>query len=112
MLHISQLPDDVTEADVRELLAAHGPVSEYKLISTGKEKRGGGRGQNSAMALARLPSIDHAVDALASAHMRLVKGSPVRISFSKHTGAFTNTKPSDSDAAGQAAGAMKKRGRE
>lgn len=73
MIHLSTLPQDVTEEDILNHLEEHGAIINTKLFEANGKKQ----------ALALFENEEQATEALVCKHASSIDGSIVRISFSQ-----------------------------
>ncbi|XP_074264295.1 polypyrimidine tract-binding protein homolog 3-like [Silene latifolia] len=73
MIHLSSLPEDVTEDEIVDLLEEHGPLVNTKLFEANGKKQ----------ALVLFEDEEQATEALVCKHATPLSGSVVRISFSQ-----------------------------
>ncbi|KAK9678722.1 hypothetical protein RND81_11G229300 [Saponaria officinalis] len=73
MIHLSSLPEDVSEDEIVELLEEHGPIMSTKLFEVNGKKQ----------ALVLFETEEEATEALVCKHATPFCGSVVRISFSQ-----------------------------
>ena len=73
MLHVTNLPLDITEEQVRSLFGQYGGVVAFKFFE-----------QNKKMALVQMGSVEEATHALVFLHgYKIAEGMNIRVSFSK-----------------------------
>lgn len=73
MIHLSSVPEDVSEEEIVELIEEHGQVVNTKVFEANGKKQ----------ALVQFETEEQATEALVSKHATSVCGSIVRISFSQ-----------------------------
>ncbi|XP_060177272.1 polypyrimidine tract-binding protein homolog 3-like isoform X1 [Lycium barbarum] len=73
MIHLSTLPQDVTEEEIMEHLEEHGPIVNTKLFEMNGKKQ----------ALVLFQNEEQATEALVCKHVTSLGGSTIRISFSQ-----------------------------
>ncbi|KAH9605742.1 hypothetical protein KSS87_003498 [Heliosperma pusillum] len=73
MIHLSSLPEDITEDEIVDLLEEHGPLLNTKLFEANGKKQ----------ALVLFENEEQATEALVCKHATPISGSIVRISFSQ-----------------------------
>lgn len=73
MIHLSTLPQDVTEEDILNHLEEHGAIINTKLFEANGKKQ----------ALALFENEEQATEALVCKHASSIDGSIIRISFSQ-----------------------------
>uniref|UniRef100_A0A7N0TV63 RRM domain-containing protein n=1 Tax=Kalanchoe fedtschenkoi TaxID=63787 RepID=A0A7N0TV63_KALFE len=73
MIHLSTLPQDITEEDIISHLEEHGTILNLKLFEANGKKQ----------ALVQFESEEEAIEALVCKHATSIDGSIIRISFSQ-----------------------------
>ncbi|KAK7315274.1 hypothetical protein VNO77_33812 [Canavalia gladiata] len=73
MIHLSTLPQDITEEEIVSLLEEHGPIVNSKVFEMNGKKQ----------ALVQFETEEQATEALVCKHASPLSGSVVRISFSQ-----------------------------
>ena len=73
MIHISSLPNDVTEADITAHLEPHGQIVDAKVFEANGKKQ----------ALVQFDTEEEAMEALMCKHASLFQGQTIRLAFSK-----------------------------
>eukprot|EP00282_Hemiselmis_andersenii_P045036 CAMPEP_0172047238 /NCGR_PEP_ID=MMETSP1043-20130122/884_1 /TAXON_ID=464988 /ORGANISM="Hemiselmis andersenii, Strain CCMP441" /LENGTH=198 /DNA_ID=CAMNT_0012706043 /DNA_START=27 /DNA_END=621 /DNA_ORIENTATION=+ len=83
LLHVSNIPTQATEDDVKGVFESTWPVSKLKFISPpARDGDKGGPAKDRKMALVELSGVEAAAEAICATHGATLHGSTLRVTFS------------------------------
>ncbi|KAL1292958.1 polypyrimidine tract-binding protein homolog 3 isoform X2 [Arachis hypogaea] len=83
MIHLSTLPQDITEEDIVSLVEEHGTIVNNKVFEVNGKKQALVQFETEGQAIVQFETEGQAAEALVCKHARPLSGSAIRISFSQ-----------------------------